>query len=214
MDYSAGPSRPPPIPYDDPYSDPYSEVPTGEPMMEGGDPIVGRNTPHQPYSAPQSPVVPGARPQRGRGRGRGRPDADRGTHRRGRGRGRGPSGGGFQHAGRNTGNSQPIPPETQDQVMSPAVQSQAQGFPPFAPQNPSTDWPQQNQFPQQDFSFGYQNQNQYGSVQPHINPRFANQFGFNFSPPPNQYEPYYGGGTEPHHWQGDPANDSGGNGGG
>lgn len=180
--------------------------------MDGAD-VVETNSHRSPQSASESPVTPGARPMRGRGRGRGRLTPDRGTRRRGRGRG----GGGPPSAGWNSGHSQQITSETHGHDTSPAAHSQSNGFPPFALQFPSTNWSQQNPlnpFPQQDFSFGYPNQTQFGSVQPHINPRFANQFGFNFSPPQNQHEPYYGGGTGPHNWQGDPAYDGSGNGGG
>jgi hypothetical protein len=48
-------------------------------------------------------------------------------------------------------------------------------------------------FPQ-NFEFGFQSQ--YGNVQPHINPRFANQWGFDFG----HMQAHYGSNANSNQW--------------
>ncbi|KAI0828857.1 Gar1/Naf1 RNA binding region-domain-containing protein [Trametes gibbosa] len=192
MDFGAGPSRPAPIPYDDPYSDSYGAA--QQPKSQ--------DSPVSPSSPSRSTVPEGSRPERtsqrgrgrggvrredsGRGRGRGRRQIDRG---RGRGRGRGgdfgpPSDG---WSGRQA------PPSTEYNPRVPRPPSPASiaiaratgHFTDGPPGDTSDVYAQMqmqqaggwgyHQVPMQgyDFSLGYQ----YPQVQPHINPRFASNFG-------------------------------------
>lgn len=200
MDYGAGPSRPPPIPYNDPYSDPYSDFPAGDLVsgVQTGSLVAILNQQNTESSvAAISHVIPGERPPRGRGRGRGRPNHDRGRGRRDRARGREQHGGGFPRTDRETTLSQ-----NQDSRPLP-VQPRNFGFPPFSTPTSPNAWSASSGqgFNHQDFNYAYQNQ-QYNSIQPHINPRFANQFGFNFSAALNHYGPSQSDGSEPRSWQG------------
>jgi H/ACA ribonucleoprotein complex non-core subunit NAF1 len=225
MDYDAGPSRPPPVPYDDPYSDLYNDSSTsGEPAIYAAavDPtITDDTTSHNVGQLGGStddarPSVHNNRPPRGRGRGRGRLVSDRGR-RRGRGRGRHPAGAGFSHGGRNAGLESPSEYSSsgQDHAFPPTPHypQQPQLLPQFASPPPSpANWSyldSSHQFSRQDFNIALQNQ--YGGVQPHINPRFANQLGFNFAHLPEQQTPYFGSATGPGHGESrDDMGDSGG----
>ena len=188
MNYGAGPSRPPPIPYDDPYSDSFTSVPAGGDSM-----ALTRDGPiHQDSIRPGSIGAdrislsvhtsdrnsdPGPRNHntrvRGRGGSRNRP-SDRG--RRGRGRGT------PQHSQRHQGFSQRaashdyspgltppnsfIPPYGQQPGYGGGGGESDYGAPMVTPQSPA---------------FGFGLPSTFPGVQPHINPRFANQLGFNFS---------------------------------
>ena len=179
VEVDAGPSRPAPIPYDDPYSDTYD---TALPDISEAD---DKAKPLAP-----SPEVP----QRGRGRGRGGPHRLEGGGRargrgrrndRGRGRGRGRV---VDHraAPESWSGEQSMPIDEYDphhpRPLSPtsfaiarATGQYADGsavVPPHAGGGGAWGYPQ---YPGQgfDFSFPYQ----YPQVQPHINPRFAANFG-------------------------------------
>ncbi|KAI0778972.1 Gar1/Naf1 RNA binding region-domain-containing protein [Trametes elegans] len=193
MDFGAGPSRPAPIPYDDPYSDSYGAAPTlTADAAEGSLPP----TPDIPVDASRGsgrgrgrggPGRGGAqrREDLGRGRGRGRRQNDRG---RGRGRGRGgdfrsPADGrtGWQGGRPDEYDPRgPRPPSPASLAIARATGQYAEG-PPLQPdmqgqQNGGgvSGWGYAGQPMQSyDFSFGYQ----YPQVQPHINPRFASNFG-------------------------------------
>ncbi|TFY71330.1 hypothetical protein EVG20_g1687 [Dentipellis fragilis] len=199
MDYGvgAGPSRPAPKPYDDPYSDEYNAAVAaaalyGIPPSESGTSVSPDPSDHGEYGR-----------NRGRGRGK-RPDRggranrdhesrsrpyDRGG--RGRGRDRGRGSGDAYSGGR--GGHQSISPTHPPRSLSPtslAIATATGQFPTdsgYAAAGPSqaaaalqAAWsydpyqPQQNQ--QQMFAFGGHAQ---PYVQPHINPRFASQLGFN-----------------------------------
>lgn len=196
MNYGAGPSRPPPIPYDDPYSDSFTSIPAdgdgeGGTMFNRND--TGRHDSIRPGQMGPVGSLDGGRPSahrndrssdsgprhhntRGRGRGGGRNrQPDRG--RRGRGKGT------PQHAQQRY---QPFPqpsgsheyssdfasptsfthPYSQQPGYGGAAGEWGYGAPQVAPQSPV---------------FGFGLQNNFPGVQPHINPRFANQLGFNFS---------------------------------
>ena len=216
LDYGASPSRPKPQPYDDPYSDAYNQ-PDVKPGTATSLPIPHRP---RPESAPPGKAVgqsdSGSNQGRGgqrahhhhhyeRGRGRG--------HGRGRGRGRGRGGARGQEG-------HILPHRTDDRgaalgppgllsptsTMMPPATGQYYGsdYTPFSPQLPpqfgfAPPYPQvQQQQQQQQFMSPQQH-----SVQPHINPRFAAQFGLNLEmmqhQPGQQYPAYgqYDGPTTP-----------------
>jgi len=197
MNYGAGPSRPPPIPYDDPYSDSFSTPAGGdgeystsfngirndtgrhESVRPGPIGSVGSNN-NNARSVHMNGGAPSPGPQdrntRGRGRGGGRNrQSDRG--RRGRGKGapqhpqrRHPS---FTRRSSSHEHSPNLtPPSSFGQTYSQqpdyggAIGEWSHGAPPMTQQPPA---------------FGLGLQNNFLGVQPHINPRFANQLGFNFS---------------------------------
>ncbi|KAA1468127.1 NAF1-domain-containing protein [Dentipellis sp. KUC8613] len=199
MDYgvAAGPSRPAPKPYDDPYSDEYNTAAaaavlygTSPSETLAGTSVSSDASDHGEYGR-----------NRGRGRGR-RPDRGgrairdheprgRPYDRGGRGRGRGRGSGDAYSGGR--GGHQSIPPTHPPRSLSPtslAIATATGQFPtdsgyaaasPLqAAAAPQAAWsydpyqPQQSQ--QQMFAFGGHAQ---PYVQPHINPRFASQLGFN-----------------------------------
>ncbi|KAG6865761.1 hypothetical protein C0991_011958 [Blastosporella zonata] len=220
VDFSAGPSRPPPIPYDDPYDDSYmiSAIPPPAPEARRGEEFDPRK--HESLSS------------RGRGRGRGRGQArdrgDMGGRGRGRGRGRG------DHSGSSRGHSRPDqrtdgynagdnwasrPSPMQDgppaRPLSPTsfAIARATGQLPdssyaphganFTPQSPNTlaAWGYPEAFqsnPMFQFGGGYSP----GFVQPHINPRFANAFGMNMGmvPSSQQYAPNSNAAASPRDW--------------
>lgn len=229
MDVGAGPSRPPPIPYDDPYSDSYGlpEPPTSpisptspsspteslrssEPMPHGhSDRLRGRGRGKM-----------GARDGGGRERGRGR-GQDRRRGDRGRGRGRGRGNGGGEHWSTRPSSTMPATtdefnPRT-NRAMSPTSMAIARATgqypdgPSFPQQNtssiggpqPSADqnWAYQQYPTPYDFNFGYQQ----SYVQPHINPRFASMFGMGYGFQQQQQGPYgqdqsQGSGTWGNEW--------------
>ncbi|KAH9070702.1 NAF1-domain-containing protein [Lactarius deliciosus] len=168
MDYGGSPSRPAPQPYDDPYSDAYNQ--------------------------------PGASTEGNRGRGRGRDDHRPHHHReRGRGRSRG------RGRGRGRGHPPHRPEEHGPRSLSPPspIIAQAVGQSPI-PNAPypgggggSSDYssysPQLQQF---GFAQPYTSLPQpfvspQHSVQPHINPRFAGQFGLNLDMMQQQQQQSY-----------------------
>ncbi|KAJ7459102.1 NAF1-domain-containing protein [Mycena galericulata] len=216
--FGSGPSRPPPMPYDDPYSDEYTNMPLE--TMEPAPPPPPR-PPTLSRSASFSDDFDGfsGRP-RGRGRGRGS-----GFERsEGRGRGRGRERGERGRGGRGRGNSERHPPRHDPRSapraslepyehhhppprpLSPTSMAIARATGQFpdgsgfsslphshshsAPNTPTAPWAFD---PSHQFNFGYQQQ---PFVQPHINPRFASAFGMSFEfqhpqPPPPQPQPYY-----------------------
>ncbi|KAI0654489.1 Gar1/Naf1 RNA binding region-domain-containing protein [Cubamyces menziesii] len=185
MDFGAGPSRPAPIPYDDPYSDSYGAAPAAGSTSEDTAALPSPGAPRDASRQERPSRGRGGSQRRddpGRGRGRGRRQNDRG---RGRGRGgesRSQSG---AWSGRQAGSSseydprgvRPVSPTSlaiaratgqygDAHAVDPSVHAQASyaaagGW--SYPQMPLQSY---------DFSFGYQY-----PVQPHINPRFASNFG-------------------------------------
>ncbi|THH27667.1 hypothetical protein EUX98_g6521 [Antrodiella citrinella] len=123
MDFGAGPSRPPPVPYDDPYSDLSTSQPIKtEPSTDGYDPRQQR--PMSPTSAAIARAT-----------------------------------GQYNDGSTYSAYAQQPPPHQQT--------GQAQGW----------GYVSQQQSYEFDFAYGYP----HGYVQPHINPRFANQFGLNLN---------------------------------
>jgi H/ACA ribonucleoprotein complex non-core subunit NAF1 len=126
-----GPSRPPPIPYDDPYSDSYNFI--GEPQAvslatgEQLEPNV-EPTPERPdnFDLPRRGSPKDKRPPRGRDRGRldhrdrdgGHRNAERG---RGRGRGRGDRGHGYHPYTSPRRHSPSKPPHSEQHHYQPPV---------------------------------------------------------------------------------------------
>ncbi|KAH9849222.1 Gar1/Naf1 RNA binding region-domain-containing protein [Lenzites betulinus] len=190
MDFGAGPSRPAPIPYDDPYSDSY-----GAPLQPNS-----QVSPVSPSSPTASSSPHGSRPERisQRGRGRGasqrREETSRGRGRgrrqndRGRGRGRGRGGDFAGSSDGRSGRQAPPSAEHSPRLPSPTSLAIARATGQFAegpPADPSGMYAQMQMqqpggwgYPQApmhgyDFSYAYQ----YPQVQPHINPRFASNFG-------------------------------------
>lgn len=216
MNYGAGPSRPPPIPYDDPYSDSFSSVPAGDGNAafnnirndtDRRDPIrplpMNLDATGMSVHASGRNLDPGLRYHNTRGRGRGgsrNRQSDRGR----RGRGRGTS----QHPQRQQtfpqqNGSHDYPGLTHPSgLVHPYPYSHQRGYgggeewnystPPVPPQPPV---------------FGFGPQNAFTGVQPHINPKFANQLGFNFSQTPQipQISPRVG--SPPSSEQFDPSGD-------
>jgi H/ACA ribonucleoprotein complex non-core subunit NAF1 len=185
--YGAGPSRPPPIPYDDPYSDSFTSVPTG-----GDNMALNRDGPiHQDSIRPGSigadrvslsvhadgrnlDLGPRNHNTRGRGRGGGRNrPSDRG--RRGRGK--------PQHSQRHQG----FPQRALSHDYSPGLTSPSSFIPPYNQQPGYGGGGGESDYgatlmTQPPPAFGFGLPSTFSGVQPHINPRFANQLGFNFSP--------------------------------
>jgi H/ACA ribonucleoprotein complex non-core subunit NAF1 len=191
MNYGAGPSRPPPIPYDDPYSDSFTSAPTdadGEGSMtfnsiRNG---TGRHDSMRPGSmglvgsfdntgSNSRNLGPGSRYPAPRGRGRGgsrNRQSDRG--RRGRGKGT------PQHPQQR----QPFPQRSGSQDYSSGLTPPSGFVHPYSEQSGygggAAEWNYGAPLmtPQQPV-FGFGVPNSFSGVQPHINPRFANQLGFN-----------------------------------
>lgn len=202
--FSAGPSRPPPVPYDDPYSDEYTSssiLPTSASQTDWND--------SNRYEKQEISVS-----SRGR-RGQDRARSDIGGRGRGRGRGRGKGDrGGFRGLARSdnyakksnasngswSGSLSQIQGITSDYNRQPRSLSptsfaiaRATGQLPNGPlsyaqnnfhpssqsPNPPSTWGYPNAFqPNPVFPFGTTGYSP-GFVQPHINPRFANTFGMN-----------------------------------
>lgn len=203
MDFSAGPSRPAPMPYDDPYSESY-----GIPQESGSSSSRGQNS-AAPSVQPSDNVRPLQRSRsqtmspgpsrfsdRGRSRGRGGP-RDRGGRGRGRGRGRDHhGGGGVQRQGswsedRGSDIPRPLSPASSAiaRVTGQYGDSAMYNVPQQSLQDPmqtvQNGWDySQSQQPNFNFNFGGYQQ-PYG-VQPHINPRFASAFAYNFGMYPQQ----------------------------
>ncbi|KAI0059489.1 NAF1-domain-containing protein [Artomyces pyxidatus] len=211
----AGPSRPPPVPYDDPYSDEYN---MGEASMQIEIPGPSSTPAASSESwSPHSPTTSDSGRGRGRGRGRGNMrgsrDNDGGRGRRqerGRGRGRGRDRG-RGHAG--TG-GQRYPPSGTDEYGSHTARSLSPTSQAIA--NATGHVPSEAGFSMPsvspDSAVGYGGQWAFGQgqgqfaphfgggmpsqqfVQPHINPRFASAFGFDmgYMQPQQQAYPMYG----------------------
>ncbi|THV07483.1 NAF1-domain-containing protein [Dendrothele bispora CBS 962.96] len=183
-DYSlSSSSRPTPIPYDDPYSDEFNRAyastsASSEPFKFEG---TGNHRPSSGFSEQNNR----GRPGRGRGRGG---DGNRGRRRGGRGNWRESS----ESRSRSIPNS-PIggPPQSQNpydlsvSVPAPSISPHSAPSSPAPPflhhQTPMSPWT----YPSQNFmgmSMGMggmqpQHAQQQSFIQPHINPRFASQFG-------------------------------------
>ena len=173
--FSATPSRPAPIPYDDdPYSEAFSGVSPGLPPPPSPPATKAQTTPTSPLFADTSEAAALRPVARSRGRGRGASSQDRrGGRERGRGRGgrgRGGSSGNWPHQDQHQPPSYQRPlaghydgGHQQAEASQYAYNDPVHGS--WAAPGPST-YPEQ---PPNDF------------VQPHINPRFAAQFAM---PPP------------------------------
>lgn len=180
-DFGAGPSRPPPVPYDDPYSDHYG---LASPAQSGPSSQAHERQPSRGHERPAT---------RGRGRGHERQRSDRGRERgRSRGRGRG----GWTDERRQSAPSNAIQNDMQvvpDRPPSPTTLAIARATGQFADGSsfPSS-FGQESQYPsygdgwnapipaqshQQPF-YGYDTGSGQPYVQPHINPRFAAALGF------------------------------------
>ncbi|KAH9166897.1 NAF1-domain-containing protein [Lactarius sanguifluus] len=177
MDYGGSPSRPAPQPYDDPYSDAYNQP--------GASTSVATSVPTLPPRPGHGPGGYAVRGNRGRGRGR---DDHRPHHHRERGRGRSRGRG----RGRGRGHPPHRPEEHGPRPLSPPspIIAQAVGQSPI----PNVSYPggggssdyssyspqlQQFGFAQPYTSLPQPFVSPQHSVQPHINPRFAGQFGLN-----------------------------------
>ncbi|KAI0695625.1 Gar1/Naf1 RNA binding region-domain-containing protein [Cytidiella melzeri] len=211
MDIGAGPSRPPPMPYDDdPYSDSYGlpEESVASISPQNGQaqlpsPVISSPTLHPPHERSrgrgrgQMFTRDNGR-ERGRGRGRGQ-DRRQGDRQRGRGRGRDS---GELRPRRHTAS---IPDEyharpRRDMSPTSAAIARATGQYSDGPNFPN---PQQQNMAQP--SWGYQQYSeQYNQdyayqqpyVQPHINPRFASMFGIDVAQAfPQQLQDAYGQGS-------------------
>ncbi|KAH8993936.1 NAF1-domain-containing protein [Lactarius akahatsu] len=190
MDYGTSPSRPAPQPYDDPYSDAYNQP--------GASTSVATSVPTLPPRPGHGPGGYAVRGNRGRGRGR---DDHRPHHHRERGRGR------SRGCGRGRGRGHP-PHRAEEhgpQPLSPPspIIAQAVGQSPIPNASypggggGSSDYtsysPQLQQF---GFAQPYTSSPQpfvspQHSVQPHINPRFAGQFGLNLDMMQQQQQQSY-----------------------
>ena len=173
MNYGAGPSRPPPIPYDDPYSDSFTDIPADR-DGEGNTTFNNiRNYTGPGDHANDRDLGPGRRHHTGRGRGRGGGRSrhpDRG--RRGRGKGT------LQHPQR-----QSFPQRSGSHDYSSSLTPPSGSVHPHSHQGGGAgEWGYGTALmtPQPPV-FGFGLPNSFPAVQPHINPRFANQLGFNFS---------------------------------
>ncbi|KAH7930936.1 NAF1-domain-containing protein [Leucogyrophana mollusca] len=202
-----GPSRPPPVPYDDPYAEEFksdilnyedgpSQSPAQSPSQTAGAPAPQHNYDFEGRFAGG----------RGRGRGRGRGDVRPSRERGGRGRGGRGRGDRSRRPGGWTSQDNPSPAERRESPQIPrslsptslaierATGQFAGGMAGYQPmqQAASSSWAYVPQGDTQAQS--YQQQQQY--VQPHINPRFASAFGFNMNVGPAQWYGYdYG---QPH----------------
>ena len=192
MNYGAGPSRPPPIPYDDPYSDSFTSITTdgdGEGIRPFDDirKPAGRHDSIRPGSmglvesidgsgrsarASDMNSDPGPRHHntRGRGRGGGRNrQFDRGRRGRGKGTPQHPRGRpSFAQQSGSYGHPDPTHPSDFAYGQPPNYGDAGEwsyGALLMAPHPPA---------------FGFGSPNALPGVQPHINPRFAGQLGFNF----------------------------------
>ena len=193
MNYGADPSRPLPMPYDDPYSDSFASISAGG---DGGSSTTSNNTrngtgrqgpAHMDLGASNTSVHasdrnlgPRLRHHNPRGRGRGgtrNRQSDRG--RRGRGRGA------PQHS-----QSHHIFPQQSGSHDYSGVIPPSGSIHPYSHQRDyggGGEWnygASASVITPQAPVFGLGPQNTFPGVQPHINPRFANQLGFNFSQMP------------------------------
>lgn len=206
MNYGAGPSRPPPIPYDDPYSDSFTSIPN-DGDGEDSRPFNNIRSPTGRHDSIRSGSMgsvgsvdgsgrgahmndrgsepgPRYRNMRGRGRGGGRNrQPDRGRRGRGKGTPQHPreqwSG---SHDHNMTSPSGFGHPYSQQSSYGGIVGDWNYGAPLMTPQTPV---------------FGFGLQDSLPGVQPHINPRFANQLGFNFSQMPQIPQMSPGAGSPP-----------------
>ncbi|KAF8641216.1 hypothetical protein AX17_000850 [Amanita inopinata Kibby_2008] len=182
-DYGAGPSRPPPMPYDDPYSDEYNGMSLQAAVIPVGKLTVETETTRTSF------CQDGTATDRGRGRTRARDRAE--TWGRGKKKGqsrRTNSGSTWSHQPNrgNAGMDEPYSPYYPRPLASNTFASETAGErafdtpyetqPAFAQNAQTGAWPGYMQSP----SFGVAAQGyQQPMVQPHINPRFASAFGLN-----------------------------------
>ncbi|KAG6837648.1 hypothetical protein H0H93_004924 [Arthromyces matolae] len=199
--FSAGPSRPPPIPYDDPYSDNY----TSATALEPAEPLPEPDLHKEKYE-------PSNFSRRDRGNhSRHRDDGSR----RGRGRGRGRNNRAvsrelsqsdvrigqdinpwirdpLQFQSNNTSDysqhSRPLSPTSLAIAratghMSPTTYAHPNPFGPLQPRGSGGVWGNLDAFQPPNPMLNRGGNFQTGYVQPHINPRFANAFGMNMIAP-------------------------------
>ena len=191
IDPGAESSRPAPIPYDDPYSDVYDAT---VPEVKAASDDVQPQAKHEDGGA-QPLAAPFDGTQRGRGRGRGgytqrqvdggkNPGRGRRNHERGRGRGRGrgadPRGRRDSWTGAHNVPAdeydphQPRPLSPTSLAIARATGQYEDGTSVPAHVDPAGGWGYTPYpMPSFDFSMPYQ----YPQIQPHINPRFAANFG-------------------------------------
>ncbi|KAF5368611.1 hypothetical protein D9758_002207 [Tetrapyrgos nigripes] len=164
-DYSFA-SRPTPIPYDDPYSDEFNGASTSTSAKPSQS-----ETPDRRLSGFGEQRARGGRGGRGRGRGDG--------EHRNRGRRTGRGGGNWREGSESRSMpTTPISPQNPYQSLSASTNSATASF---FPQTQIPPW----SYPSQDFMGGGGGMvPQQSFVQPHINPRFASQFGFGGYPFP------------------------------
>ena len=196
LNHGSGPSRPKPQPYDDPYSDAYNQPDVGPDTATSlpGSPL------QRPERAPHYESGQGRNGQRThhhhheRGRGRG--------HMRSRGRGRGRGSAREEHPlrrhhtedhGATHGPNTPLPPTST--MVAPATGGYygASEYTPFSPQLPPQFGFVQPYPPVRQHQHPLMSPQQH-PVQPHINPRFASNFGLNLETmqhtPGQQYPAY------------------------
>ena len=203
MNYGAGPSRPPPIPYDDPYSDSFTSVSADG---DGGGSTIFNNIRNDTGRQGSDSIRPArmsldgsgtsghtndrnSEPEHrhhGRGRGRGgsrNRQSDRG--RRGRGKGA------LQHSQRHH-----TYPQQAGSYDYPGLTPPSGLLDPYSHQRGYGGGEEWNYG-------GFGPQNTFPGVQPHINPKFANQLGFNFSQMSQMPQTLPGTGSPPHPEQSD-----------
>lgn len=203
MDYGAGPSRPPPVPYDDPYSDSYGLPESSSPSVPVAE--ISAAPIETPEGFSRGEHSHGYHGSRERGRGRGA-DRRRGGRGRGRGRGRGGGGGGGGHQGGShsplmvqqpeegyeSRSSRPLSPTSMAIARATGQYSDGSTYAmdQQAAMNHTQGVPGENHWPYQQYqdpyNFNFAYQSTY--VQPHINPRFASRFGMNFGYPGQQQQ--------------------------
>ena len=191
--YGAGPSRPPPIPYDDPYSESFAGISTdgdgeGSTTFNNIRDGTGRHDSMRPgpmdlagslndVGSNDRNFGPGPRHPAPRGRGRGgsrNRQSDRGRRGRGKGTPQHPQqrqpfpqrSGSHDYSSGLTPPSGFVHPYSDQPGYGGSVGEWSYGAPLMTPQQPV---------------FGFGLPNPFSGVQPHINPRFANQLAFNFA---------------------------------
>jgi H/ACA ribonucleoprotein complex non-core subunit NAF1 len=183
MNYGAGPSRPPPIPYDDPYSDSFTSIPTDGDADSDMTSVTSRDggggSSLHAYNRNLGPD-PRHRNTRGRGRGGSR---NRQSERGRRGRGRG----GPQPSHKSQAFPQQSGARDYSGSTSPSTSHPSYSHPPGYGSGGEWNYSVPLMAQQQPV-FGFGLQSGFPGVQPHINPRFANQLGFGFPQIPQSPE--------------------------